>query len=340
MSTPRRVWFLILPRTGILDVAGPWEVFGHANDVLGRVVYQLTAFGAGSSSASTRYGLVLGGLRRLPRGSARLPDVALVPGAPVDPAPGEQDTVVAWLRRQGRRIPTLVSICTGAFVLGAAGALDGRRVTTHWMFLPDLAARFPQATVVDDGVYVRSVDRRGELWTSAGVSAGIDLTLALVERDHGREVAMEIAKRMVLFLRRSGAQAQFSSALLRQGREPAELRDITAFVLEHVDRPLPVERVARAAGMSARSFSRWCRRHLGESPAGLVRGVRVDEARRLLEATDLPLKAVAVRTGLGDASTLWRAFSRQLGVTPARYRQRFHRGVERASVQSSWPAPS
>jgi transcriptional regulator GlxA family with amidase domain len=173
--------------------------------------------------------------------------------------------------------------------------------------------------LVDEGIYVKD---RG-VWTSAGITAGIDLTLALVEEDHGHQVAMKVARRLVLFLRRSGNQAQFSSALRRQEKEPPRLRDISTFVLERLDQPLPVERIAAGVGMSPRTLSRWCREHLDESPAELVRRFRVDEARRLLEESALPLKDITARTGLGDASTMWRAFTQRLGVTPAEYRQRF-----------------
>ncbi|HVX96753.1 MAG TPA: GlxA family transcriptional regulator [Polyangia bacterium] len=314
----KKIWFLVLPRTGLLNVAGPWDVLGHTNDVLGRVAYELAAFGPSAPTARMRHGLVMGGLRPLPRRPAQMPDVAVVSGAPVD-SPDEQAPLVDWLRRHKARIPTIVSICTGAFVLGAAGVLDGRRATTHWIRLRDLRERFPAARVVDEGIYVKD---RG-VWTSAGLTAGIDLTLALVEEDHGHEVAMAVAKRMVLFLRRSGNQAQFSAALRRQEKEPPRLRDVSSFVIEHLGEPLPVERVAAGVGMSPRTFSRWCRQHLDESPAELVRRLRVDEARRLLEETDLPLKDVTARTGLGDASTMWRAFTQHLGVTPAAYRQRF-----------------
>jgi transcriptional regulator GlxA family with amidase domain len=315
----KRVWFFVVPRTGILDVAGPWEVLGHANEVLGRVAYELTAVGVGGRAAATRHGLVLGGLRPLSSVGRRVPDVAIVAGAPVNPLPREQASLVAWLRRHHARIPRLVSICTGAFVLGAAGILDGRRATTHWQFLDELRARVPAARVVDEGIYVRD----GGVWTSAGITAGIDLALALVEEDHGHQVAMNVAKRLVLFLRRSGNQAQFSSALARQEKEPSRLRDISTFVLEHVDEPLPVERLAAGVGMSPRTLGRWCRDHLDESPAELVRRLRLDEARRLLEETSLPLKDITARTGLGDASTMWRAFTQRLGVAPAAYRQRF-----------------
>ena len=318
-TSPRNVWFLVVPRTGILNVAGPWEVLGHANDVLGREAYRLEAIGVGVSEARTRYGLLLGGLRPLPTRCDRLPDIAIVAGMPVlAPSPSDH-ALVSWLRRHHTRIATLVSICTGAFALGAAGILDGRRATTHWMHVEALRARFPAAQDIDEGIYVKD---RG-VWTSAGVTAGIDLALALVEEHHGHAVAMQVAKRMVLFLRRSGNQAQFSPALRRQEKAPSKLGDISTFVLDHIDESLPVERIAAGVGMSPRTLSRWCREHLDESPAELVRRLRVDEAKRLLEETSLPMKDITVRTGLGDASTLWRAFTQDLGVTPAEYRQRF-----------------
>ena len=317
----KRVWFLVAPHTGALNIAGPWEVLGHANDVLGRAAYELGLVGPRAPTLQTRHGLVVGGVRPLPRTGGRLPDVAIVAGgSPRVPLPDGEARLVPWLRRYHQRIPTLVSICTGAFVLGEAGVLDGRRATTHWLYLGELRSRFPAVRVVDEGIFVHD----DGVWTSAGLCAGIDLTLALVEEDHGHGVAMAVAKRMVLFLRRSGNQAQFSSTLQRQEKEPSSrLRDISTFVLEHVDEELPVNRIAAGIGMSPRTLSRWCREHFDESPAQLVRRLRMDEARRLLEETPLPLKDITARTGLGDASTMWRAFTQRLGVTPAEYRQRF-----------------
>jgi transcriptional regulator GlxA family with amidase domain len=319
----KRVWFLVAPQSGLLNIGGPWEVLGNANDILGREAYACALVGPKAPEVRTRHGLVVAGVRPLPRAHLRndqLPDVAIVAGgSPRTPLPDEQARIAAWLRRHHAGIGTIVSICTGAFVLGEAGLLDRRRAMTHWLYLRELQARFPKARVVEEGIFVRD----GRVWTSAGLTAGIDLTLALVEEDHGHAVAMAVAKRLVLFLRRSGNQAQFSSALQRQEKEPARLRDISAFVLEHVDEALPVERVASGIGMSPRTLSRWCREHLDESPAELVRRLRTEEARRLLEETSLPLKDITARTGFGDASTLWRAFTQRLGVTPAAYRQRF-----------------
>lgn len=316
----KRVWFLIAPQTGLLNISGPWEVLGHANDVLGRAAYVLEPVGPTAPAIRTRHGLVLGGIRPLPKSCERLPDIAIVAGgSPREPLPDEQVRIVKWLRRYHTRIPTIISTCTGAFILGEAGVLDGRRATTHWLHLDDLRARFPTVHVVDDGIFVRD----GDVWTSAGITAGVDLTLALVEADHGHSVAMAVAKRLVLFLRRSGNQAQFSSALQRQEKEPPLLRDLAAFVLEHIEQPLPVERIAAWGGMSSRTLSRWCREHLRQSPAEFVRQLRLEEAQRLLEETPLPLKDITARTGLGDESTMWRMFTRRLGITPAAYRQRF-----------------
>jgi transcriptional regulator GlxA family with amidase domain len=326
-KSSRRVWFLVLPRTGVLGLAGPWEVLGHTNDLLGREAYQMEAMGFGTPTSRTRHGLVVGGLRPLPARTDRLPDIAIVTGAPVNPLPGEQTATIAWLRRHQHRIPTIVSICTGAFALGGAGILDGRRATTHWLHLGELRRRFPAVEVVDDGIYVKD----GHVWTSAGITAGIDLTLAMVEEHHGHRVAMDVAKRMVLFLRRSGHQAQFSSALRRQEKEPAKDRDIAAFILDHLDESLPVARLASSSGMSARTFTRWCREHLDESPAEIVRRLRLDEAKRLLEETSLPLKDISLRTGLGDPSTMWRAFAEYTGITPGAYRQRFAAAAARQS---------
>ncbi len=324
----KRVWFVLVPRSGSLNMAGPWEVFGHANDVLGREAYELSAFGHDTPQTKTRHGLIIGGLCPLPRHGRRLADTLVVAGgSPLEPLPPDHAAVVAWLRRHHARIPTIVSVCTGAFLLGAAGLLDGRRATTHWLHVEDLKRRFPKASVVDEGIYVKD----GGVWTSAGVTAGIDLALALVEEDHGHRVAMAVAKRMVLFLRRSGNQAQFSSSLRRQAEAPPRLRELSTFVLEHVDEPLPVQRIASGIGMSPRTLSRWCREHLDESPAELVRRLRLDEARRLLAETALPLKDVSSRAGLGDPSTLWRIFVEELGVTPNDYRQRFA-AMERVAV--------
>ena len=324
----KRVWLLAVPGADLLDITGPWEVLRHANEALRRTAYDIELVGPGGPTLQTRHGLLIAGVRPLPARVRRPPDVAIVAGgSPATPVPEAQARLVGWLRRHHPRISTMVSICTGAFILGEAGLLDGHRATTHWRFLGELRLRFPAATVVDEGIFVQ--DRR--LWTSAGITAGIDLALALVEADHGHAVAMAVAKELVLFLRRSGNQAQFSSTLHRQEKAPSKRDEMYAFVLEHLDAPLPVERLAEGAGVSPRTLSRWFRAHLDESPAEFVRRVRVDEARRLLVETDLSVKEICARTGLGDFSTLWRVFTQHLGVTPTEYRDRF--AVQRSRAQ-------
>jgi transcriptional regulator GlxA family with amidase domain len=318
---PRNVWFVSFPHAEVLDTAGPWAVFGQANDCVGREVYRLKLVSPAGGTVRTRHALALAGARSL-RSLARAPkpDMLIVAGgSPFPPPPGPEREFAVWLRAHQSGIPRVISICTGAFVLGEAGLLDGRNATTHWKFSSELARRFPKARVTSDNIYVRD----GRVLTSAGVTSGIDLTLSLVEADLGHEVALAVAQELILFLRRSGHQAQFSGLLERQGGEPSRLRDLTAFVLEHLDEPLSVERLAQRLGLSTRTFARFCRNELEESPAAFVRHVRLDEARRLLAETDLPLKDIAARTGIGDASTLHRSFDDRLGITPAEYRSRF-----------------
>jgi transcriptional regulator GlxA family with amidase domain len=317
----RRTWFVVFPGSELLDLSGPWAVLGYANEVMGCEAYTSHLISPLGREIRTRHGLVLKGARSLGDvADISAPDIVVVAGgATASKLPPSEARFVRWLRQRHRSIPTVVSICTGAFMLGEAGLLNGRRATTHWRYVDALRQRFHKARVVDDDIFLRD----GRVWTSAGITAGIDLMLALVEQDHGHAVAMAVAKALVLFLRRSGRQAQFSQMLKRQEGEPARLRDLSAFIFEHLNESLPVERLAQSVGMSVRTLTRWCRQEHGESPAALIRRVRIEEAQRLLEQTSLPLKDVAVRAHLGDASTLWRVFIRYLGVTPADYRARF-----------------
>jgi len=318
---PRVVWCCVFPNSELLDLAGPWEVLAHANELLRAPGYVLRLVTPLGGEITTRHGIALGGAVSVAQAArAAGPDTLIVAGgSPVGELPPSEAALARWLRNHQRKVRRIVSICTGAFVLGAAGLLDGRRATTHWRFVDALRARVPAARVVDEAIYLCD----GRIWTSAGITAGIDLTLALVEADHGRNLAMAIAKHLLVYLRRSGRQSQFSEMLKRQEGEPPRLRDLSNFVLDHLDEALPVDRLARVLGMSPRTLTRWCTGVLHESPAAFVRRLRLDEARRLLEATVLPLKDIASRTGIGDASTLWRTFMRQLGITPAEYRSRF-----------------
>ncbi len=249
----RHVWFFSFPGSEMLDLSGPWSVLGYANEVMGREAYTSHLIAPLGREIRTRHGLVLRGARSLGDVAAiRAPDMVVVAGgATASKLPSSEARVVRWLRQCHRSIPTLVSICTGAFVLGEVGLLNGRRATTHWQYVDALRKRFPKARVVDDDMFLRD----GRVWTSAGITAGIDLMLALVEEEHGHAVAMAVAKALVLFLRRSGRQAQFSQILKRQEGEPARLRDLSAFIFEHLNQPLSLERLARNVGMSVRTLT-------------------------------------------------------------------------------------
>jgi len=317
----QQVWFLVFPDSELLDVSGPWSVLNYANEAAGRELYRTVLVTPAGGTVRTRHGMVLGSALSLAdAGRLAAPDMFVVAGAGLQKGLSAPERAVAgWLRKRQRGIGRIVSICTGAFVLGEAGLLDRRHATTHWIYRDELRQRFPKAKVTQDEIYLRD----GRVWTSAGITAGIDLMLAIVEEDRGPATAMTIAKALVLFLRRSGQQAQFSQVLSRQEREPAKLRGLLATVAERLDKPLGVSELAGEAGMSARTLTRVFVREFGETPAALVRRLRLEEARRLLEQTALPLKAVARRVGVGDESTLWRLFDRGLGVTPAEYRSRF-----------------
>ena len=215
----------------------------------------------------------------------------------------------------------MTSVCTGAFILAEAGVLDGRRATTHWSSLDALAHRYPATTVERDPIYVRD----GDVWTSAGVTAGMDLALALVEDDHGRDVALQTARRLVMYVQRPGGQSQFSAALRAQGAERQPLRDVQAWAIDHLDADLSVARLAERAAMSPRNFARAFAREVGVTPARYVEDLRLEAARRLLETTARPVEQVATACGFGTPETMRRTFTRRLGVAPTDYRKRFRK---------------
>jgi transcriptional regulator GlxA family with amidase domain len=218
----------------------------------------------------------------------------------------------------------VASVCSGAFVLAAAGLLDGRRATTHWGWCDTLAESFPDVTVEPDCIFVRD----GNVWTSAGVTAGIDLALAMVEEDAGREVALAIARRLVVFLKRPGGQSQFSAQLAGQLAEREPLVELQAWIADHLDADLSVERLAEMATMSVRNFSRTFAAEVGITPARFVERARVEGARRLLEESTASVDEVAARCGFGTAETMRRTFLRALRVSPSDYRRRFRIEIE------------
>ncbi len=229
--------------------------------------------------------------------------------------------LLRWIRRQAGWVRRLGSVCTGSFFLAEAGLLKGRRATTHWGWCGRMARQYPDVRLEPDTIFVRD----GSIYTSAGVTAGMDLALALVEEDHGREVALQVARELVMFLRRPGGQSQFSAQLAVQLAEREPLRDLQAYILDHPRADLSVETLAGRVGMSPRNFARVFAREVGTTPARFIATTRVETARRLLEETSDDLEKVCDLSGLGSTESMRRAFLRAVGIPPSRYRERFNR---------------
>ncbi|MCT4704245.1 GlxA family transcriptional regulator [Enterobacteriaceae bacterium H20N1] len=231
----------------------------------------------------------------------------------------EREAVVEWMRRAAPNIRRIVSVCGGAWLLAKAGLLDGRRATSHWRLLEELQEAFPLVNVEKGPIYIQD----GDIWTSAGVSSGFDLTLALVEDDLGFTVAREVAQDLVMFLRRPGGQSQFSRFLLTQASTPGPIRDLQCWILENLSCDLSVEALAERVAMSPRNFTRVFTRETGISPARYVEEVRLNAARQHLEQSADKLEQIAVVTGFGNGLNLRRVFERNLQLTPSDYRERF-----------------
>ncbi|MDX6664387.1 MAG: hypothetical protein QOG68_593 [Solirubrobacteraceae bacterium] len=314
MPDMRRVVIVVFDSLQALDAVGPAEVFSQAERLLpGSYAVELAGTGA-----STTSGLTLAPVTALADCHGRLDTLMVAGGEGVRDA--MLDTaLVDWVRDAATRSRRVTSVCSGAFVLARAGLLDGRRATTHWESCALLARRFPAVTVEPDRIYVRD----GNVATSAGVTAGMDLALALVEEDLGGAVAMDVARRLVLFARRPGGQAQFSVQLRAQALAPGPLRELQAWIVEHIDADLTVAALARHAHMSERTLARVFARDAGMTPAAYVETIRVERARSRIESGHAPLASVARACGFGTPETMRRAFHRRLGVAPADYRTRF-----------------
>jgi transcriptional regulator GlxA family with amidase domain len=314
-----RVVVLALEPTQSLDVLGPVEVFSAASRIAsleGDAGYDVSVVTPGGGDVGLDNGLRLSA-GPLP-GPRTAIDTILVAGGEGARRLGPDDAAIRWLRRAAPRARRVASVCTGAFALATAGLLDGRRATTHWAWCAALERGHGDVTVEADPIYVRD----GDVWTSAGVTAGMDLALALVEDDLGPEVALEAARWLVLFLKRPGGQSQFSAGLAAQmpAREP--LRDLQAWIADHLDADLSVPALAARACLSERHFARAWRAETGLTPAAYVERVRVERARALLQ-DGAPVDAAARAAGFPSAEVLRRAFHRRLGVGPSAYRERF-----------------
>ena len=316
-DAPRRMAMLIYPGVAPLDVAGPLQVFGVANFLSKQKLYDVVTVAPTADPIVTPTGIAF--LPSCAMNELPLPvDTLLVSGGG-GPDAGCEPAMLDWLRQAAPQARRFGSICTGAFALAAAGLVDGKRVTTHWAFGAELARRNPTTTVDVDPIFIRD----GNLYTSAGITAGIDLALALVEDDHGRDLALAVARYLVLFLKRSGGQAQFSTQLAAQFSSVPAIQKIQLWCHDHLDGDLRIATLAKRAAMSQRNFIRLFHEDTGRTPSEFVASARLQAACRLLEETDLTAKTIAARCGLGSAASLRRFFMRQLGVSPAQYRDRF-----------------
>ena len=311
---------LVYPAVQLLDVTGPVQVFASANDLIadagGAPPYELRVVAQGSKGVTASAGVTLAA------GPLSEPDepldTLLVAGGEGVEAAIENSVLVDWVRERATQARRVASVCTGAFMLAAAGLLDGRRAATHWKYCAKLAQRFPAVRVESDPIFVCD----GSVWTSAGVTAGIDLALALVEEDLGRSMALAVARYLVVFLKRPGGQAQFSAALALQAGDD-KFGALHDWINKHLAGDLSLSVLADQAGMSERSFSRHYAEATGQTPARAIERLRVEAARHLLSETRLPVKRIAQRCGFGSEETMRRSFLRQLAVTPQDYRARF-----------------
>lgn len=317
---PRTIEVLAFPAVQLLDVAGPLQVFASANELAagaaGVPPYAPRVVALGGRGVTSSAGLGLA-VDPLPPIEAPV-DTLIVAGGPGIHEAAADASLVDWVRARASGARRVASVCTGAFLLAASGLLDGRRAATHWSVCAELARRYPAVRVEADPIFVRD----DPVWTSAGVSAGIDLALALVEQDLDRAAALAVARYLVVFLKRPGGQAQFSAALSLQAAEDrfGALHD---WVAAHLADDLSLPILADRAGMSERSFSRRYAAATGLTPARAVEGLRVEAARRLLSEAALPVKRISARCGFGSEETMRRSFLRLLAVTPQDYRARF-----------------
>lgn len=320
---PRQIAILAYPGVQSLDVTGPLEVFAGAQTLLegsvsGERGYDVQVLSRDGEPLRTSSGLTIVPHGKLEEAPTRLDTLIVAGGYGFWEASADRATV-DWIAQAAARARRTASVCTGAFLLAQAGLLDGRRATTHWASAAELARRYPAVEVDPKPIFLRD----GPVWTSAGVTAGMDLSLALVEEDLDREVALAIARHLVLFLRRPGNQSQFSATLAHQQPQREPLREIQRHAVEHPASDLSVEAMAERAHMSPRHFARAFRAETGVTPARYVERVRLEAARRQLEDTTDPVASVASACGFGAAETMRRAFLRALGVGPAEYRRRF-----------------
>jgi transcriptional regulator GlxA family with amidase domain len=319
-NPPRVIDVLAYPGVQLLDVTGPVQVFASANDFVagdgGKPPYLLRIVAQDGENVRASAGLALmaGPLTQ----AAEALDTLLVAGGEGAEAAAGNPVLIDWVRQRAGKARRVASVCTGAFVLAEAGLLDGRRAATHWKYCGKLAQRFPAVRVEPDPIFICD----GPVWTSAGVTAGIDLALALVEEDLGRAVALAVARYLVVYLKRPGGQAQFSATLALQAADD-KFGALHDWINRHLAGDLSIAVLADQAGMSERSFSRHYAEATGQTPARAIEQLRVEAARHLLSESNQPVKRIAQHCGFGSEETMRRSFLRLLAVSPQDYRTRF-----------------
>jgi transcriptional regulator GlxA family with amidase domain len=329
----RDVVIFVFPGANLLDVAGPAQVFTSATELHSSAnpgelpAYKTAIVSLDGGMVETTSGIQLNSVSIAAFGRSDI-DTLLIAGGHGSEAAGGAEEIVDWLHRMRSKVRRIGSICTGAFVLAAAGLADGRRLATHWAYCDRLEEQYPGLTVERDAIFVED----SGLWSSAGITSGLDLALAMVEQDYGRELALMVARQLVVFLKRPGGQSQFSVPLQAQSAE-GPLAELASWVTGNPAGDYRVDTLAERSKISPRTLHRLFRETFGRSPAQWIASMRVESARRLLEQSDLTLQEIATRTGLGTADTMRRIFLRQLGITPSDYRDRF-----RLEVSASSPA--
>lgn len=322
----RRIDIVIYPEFKSFEAIGPMTVFTYANKYLQA---QGMAPGYKVELVSTRKGPVLSdtgvnfhadhGL-----GDRSLPHSVLIVGAhDIERIVLEQPHIVDWIKSNNAGIGRIAALCSGAFFLAQAGLLKGRRATTHWRMAQIFQERYPETQVDIDSIFIR----QGNLWTSAGVSASVDLALAFVEEDFGHGLALKVARDMVIFLKRPGGQSQFSANLTAQMTQAPVIRGVQEWALENIQQKIGVGLMAQRAAMSTRTFTRTFHREVGVCPSEFLERARIDLARRLLSEGDLPVKSVAFKCGFSTTDQMRTSFRKYLAVTPSEYRDRFFLGT-------------
>ncbi len=324
MRAPHTVLLLVFPDFQLLDATGPADVFAAVDEHLppaSRPAYRLEALSPAGGLVRSSTGLELA-TRALPEPEQAAGCTVLVAGGFGVQAALQQGDLARWLARAALHATRCASVCTGAFLLAQAGLLDGRPVVTHWRYAQWLQRLFPRVRVMPDALFVRDA----QFYSSAGVTAGMDLCLSLVEEDHGREVSLLVARGLVMYLRRPGGQRQFSAELLAQQAPPGgQMERLVAWLRERLGQTVDVEEMAAQMAMSSRTLHRHCQAEMGMTPAKLLLQLRLERASQLLEGGEPGLKRVAQQAGFGSEYNLRRAFVQALGVTPGEYRQRFCR---------------